>query len=205
MRPLARWFLPHDHDLLSLLATQADTVRTMLTILADWTQGRVDTATAAGSLRTHLIDERHQRRELHAAVRDTFSPPLEAEDIFEIGERLDELADAADNLVREAELSATGPDPWLGGIVSAVVSAYTVLRNATARLPNPDAAAIADHAVELLGAAEHGYREAIAALERETDLRREIRRRELYRRAEDLALAVARVARRTWYAVCKRS
>ena len=37
----------------------------------------------------------------------------------------------------------------------------------------------------------------------ETDLRRELRRREQYRRCELLAEAIRHLARRTWYAVYK--
>ena len=62
---------------------------------------------------------------------------------------------------------------------------------------------LADEALQQLSLAEHAYREAIADLESETDLRRELRRREQYRRCELLAEAIQHLARRTWYAVYK--
>ena len=85
------------------------------------------------------------------------------------------------------------------------VTAFDMLHEALDSLPHPGAAGQADAALSSLDAAEHAYRQAIACLETEPDPRREMRLRELYRRAEHLALAVQRLGRRTWYAVCKIS
>ena len=77
----------------------------------------------------------------------------------------------------------------------------TPLGAAIRALPDSHAAPLADEALEQLTLAEHAYREAIADLESETDLRRELR--EQYRRCELLAEAIQHLARRTWYAVYK--
>ena len=79
----------------------------------------------------------------------------------------------------------------------------TPLGVAIRALRDSHAAPLADEALEPLTLAEHAYREAIADLESETDLRRELRRREQYRRCELLAEAIQPLARRTWYAVYK--
>ena len=80
-----------------------------------------------------------------------------------------------------------------------------LLHQALDVLPRTEAAGEADAALSALEGAEHAYRRAIAGLETEADPRREMRLRELYRRAEHLTLAVQRLGRRTWYAVCKIS
>ena len=54
----------------------------------------------------------------------------------------------------------------------------TSLAAAIRALPHGHAATLADESLDQLTRAEHAYREAIADLESETDLRRELRRRE---------------------------
>jgi hypothetical protein len=87
--------------------------------------------------------------------------------------------------------------------VEAIAAAMTPLGAAIRALRDSHAAPLADQALEQLTLAEHAYRVAIADLESETDLRRELRRREQYRRCELLAEAIQHLARRTWYAVYK--
>lgn len=152
-----------------------------------------------------LVAQADQRRAVLVAVREAFSTPLEAEDVFELAERLSEIAEAAYMLVREADLSRTEPDGYLADMVTAVATTFEKLAGALEILPHTDAAGIADCAASTLEATEHTYRRAIAGLESVQDTRREIRLRELYRRAEHLGLAVQRLGRRTWYAVCKIS
>ncbi|WP_432845028.1 hypothetical protein ACQPXB_28230 [Amycolatopsis sp. CA-161197] len=138
-------------------------------------------------------------------MREAFSTPIEAEDVFELAERLGEIADAAYMLIREPNLSRTPPDDHLEAMVLIAVAAFDELQAALGLLPHPDAAGRADAAVSSLDRAEHAYRRAIAGLETEPEARREMRLRELYRRAEHLTLAVQRLGRRTWYAVYKIS
>ncbi|HVK24003.1 MAG TPA: hypothetical protein VM677_21835 [Actinokineospora sp.] len=203
MKPLRAWFLPSSRDVLGLLRTQLDTVDRVLAIVSRWARGDIDTASAVPLLRELVITEQTQRRDLHAAVRASFSTPLEAEDIFELGERLGEQAESAYALVREADLSATPPDPCLLDMIKAIETIRSPLSEALRALPSTAAATPADQAIDNLADAEHAYRAAIGDLENEPDLRREVRRRELYQRAEHLARRCELVARRTWYAVCK--
>ncbi|WP_370962576.1 hypothetical protein [Amycolatopsis sp. cg9] len=195
------WFLPHNPDVLGRLRDQADTVAEVLTALAGWARGEP----VGGELHTPLLVQSSERREVLVAVRAAFSTPIEAEDVFELAERLGEIAEAAYMLVRESDLSRTPPDDHLKAMVLTSVTAFDMLHDALDLLPHNDAAGRADTAVSSLETAEHAYRRAIAGLETEPDVRREVRLRELYRRAEHLASAVQRLGRRTWYAVCKIS
>lgn len=202
MRGVRAWFLPHNDDVLASLTEQLDVVEQAVQVLTRWSAGSGD-ADAAGQLRTLLGVEHERRRRLLVQVRDSFSTPMEPEDLFELGERLGEVAEGVYALVREAELSRTDPDPGLGRLIEAIGAAMSPLAAAVRALPNEHAAVLADDALQRLSAAEHAYRAAVADLQGEDDLRQELRRRELYRRAEHLTAAVQRVARRVWYAVYK--
>lgn len=201
MRLPKTWFVPHNPDVLGLLRDQADTVGDLLTALAGWARG----LPTGGELHTPLLVQSAERRQVLVAARSAVGTPIQAEDVFELAERLGEIADAAYLLVRESDLSRTPPDDHLMAIVLTVVTAFDMLHKALDALPHTDAAAEADAALSALDAAEHAFRRAIAGLETEPDPRRELRLRELYRRAEHLALAVQRLGRRTWYAAGKFS
>lgn len=196
------WFLPETHDILATLTSQFDVVEQAFAVLTAWCAG-TDGDDPVTQLRALLAVEHERRRVLHVQVRSSFSTPLGAEDLFELGERLGEIAERSYAVVREAELSNTAVDPCLGLQVDAIKGAMGALGEAIRALPHGRAAKMADEALEQLSDAEHAYRVAIADLERENDLRAELRRRELYRRVEHLTDAVRGGARRTWYAVYK--
>ncbi|MFR9730071.1 hypothetical protein ACL03H_12650 [Saccharopolyspora sp. MS10] len=120
-------------------------------------------------------------------------------------DQADTSRDAVELLGRwvRRELAALEPDPGTTEIVQAIGAASRACRLAVSMLPHPGAAEVAEEAGRLLEPAEHGYRSAIIALDAEADLRAEIRRRELYRRAEHATTAMARVLHRIWYAVSK--
>jgi uncharacterized protein Yka (UPF0111/DUF47 family) len=199
------WFLPRDQDTLGLLRIQADGAVAAVRSAADWADGTTATAAASAGLRDLRTEQGARRRAVHAAVRASFSTPIDAEDIVELSERLHDLVEAAYVLVRESELSRTGPDASLAAGVTAVREATAGLREALTALPADRAADLADRAARELGGAEHAYREAIGRLEDEPDLRREVRLRELYRLMDHLAGQASRVAHRVWYAVSKAS
>ncbi len=202
MRLPRAWFLPETHDVLGTLTAQLGVVETVVGVLPAWCAGTGGEHIVV-QLRSLLATEHEVRRRLQTQVRSSFSTPLAAEDLFELGERLGAVAERAYGLAREAELSRTAPDQRLSGQVEVIVAAMTPLGAAIRALPGGSAATLADEALEQLVRAEHAYREAIADLEAETDLRRELRRREQYRRSELLAEAIQHLARRTWYAVYK--
>ena len=196
------WFLPETPDILATLVEQWEIVQRSFGILAAWCDG-TDVDDPVVAMRALIEQEHTCRRRLHTEVRSSFSTPLGAEDLFELGERLGEMCERSYAVVREAELSRTASDPCLGLQMDAIERALVPLGAAVHALPHARAGKLADQSLELLSAAEHAYRTAIADLEGETDLRRDLRRRELYRRGEHLTDAVRGAARRTWYAVYK--
>ena len=202
MRLPRAWFLPETHDILGTLGEQLDVVEEAFSVLVDWCAGG-NGEDPIVKLRSLIHIEHERRRRLPVQVRSSFSTPLGAEDLFELGERLGEIAERSYAVVREAELSRTPPDACLGLQVEAISAAMAPLAAAIRALPHGTAATLADQSLEHLVLAEHAYRGAIADLELEDDLRRDLRRRELYRRGEHLADAVQHAARRTWYAVYK--
>lgn len=202
MRLPRAWFLPETHDILGTLAEQLGVVEEAFGVLSKWCAG-AEGDDPIVELRRLIHIEHECRRRLHVQVRSSFSTPLGAEDLFELGERLGEIAERSYAVVREAELTRTPPDPCLGLQVEAIGAAMTPLVAAIRALPHGKAATMADQSLEQLVLAEHAYRGALADLETENDLRRDLRRRELYRRCELLANAVQHAARRTWYAVYK--
>lgn len=197
------WFLPRGRDVLDLLCRQGQVVQAAVTAAAEWSKGHDRADQAVERLRALCTQERSDRRQLLAAVRESFSTPLEPEDLFELAERLGAVADAAYAVVREAELTRTAPDEGLRTMLSAALAPVVTLQEALGQLPRGGAAQAADLAADQLRAVDHAYRQATAALADEPDLRVEIRRRALHRRAEHLSVAVGRVAHRTWYAVAK--
>lgn len=202
MKRIRAWFLPRNLDTLGTLVRQLEVVEQMLGTLSSWIEGAESEASVI-ELRRLAKVEHDLRRQLNTEVRQSFSTPLEAEDLFEFGEALGEIAESIYALVREADLSHTGPDACLRAIVDAIGAAFTPLSSAIRMLPHGRAATMADQSLQLLTVAEHCYRGAIADLEYEEDLRRELRRRELYRRSEHLGAATQALARRVWYAVFK--
>lgn len=203
MRLPRAWFLPRDDDVLGELRDQAVTADEAVRVLAGWAAGRCEIDEATGRLRELRQNGEDRRRAVHASIRASFSTPLDAEDLFELAERLTEVIDAAYALVREAQLTDTDTDPGMLGLAGAAESASAQLMHAITLLPRPAAAAAVEEASPCFQRAEHAYRLAVVGLQSETDISRELRRRELYRRAEHLITALARVGRRTWYAVAK--
>ena len=76
------WFWPRDANVLAFLSTQSRTVCDAITALTQWAHHDLPLAQAVDRLRELLASEQQQRRALNAAVRASFSMPLEAEDLF---------------------------------------------------------------------------------------------------------------------------
>ena len=92
------WFLPKNPDLLGLLCEQS-------TITVDGMQALVAWAAGADGAGDRVREYEHQaddkKRQLWRELRDAFSPPIDAEDLFSLSSDLDEVLNAAKNLVRE--------------------------------------------------------------------------------------------------------
>ena len=75
-----------------------------------WSPGRAARLRRGDRLRALEHQADTHKRELRAALTVAFSTPLEPEDIFELSSGLDEILDAAKNIVREAEAMRSAPD-----------------------------------------------------------------------------------------------
>ena len=75
--------------------------------LVAWAAGDADAAQRVRDFE-HQADD--AKRELWRTLRDAFSPPLDAEDLYTLSADLDEVLNAAKDLVREMEVMKMEPD-----------------------------------------------------------------------------------------------
>jgi uncharacterized protein Yka (UPF0111/DUF47 family) len=198
------WFLPKNPDLLGLLREQAAITVDGMQALVAWAAGE---ATAGDHVREceHQADEK--KRQLWRELRDAFSPPIDAEDLFSLSSDLDEVLNAAKNLVREFEVMELTPDTATHEMTLSLAEATQHLAEAFARLGKEegDATECADAAIKSTRRVEHVYRAAMSALLQVDDLRQVMSRREVYRRLSRIGDHIRAVADRVWYAVMKEA
>jgi hypothetical protein len=201
---MTHWFLPHTPDLIGLLKKQADVTVQGMEAFAAWSAG--DT-TKADELRAteHAADD--ARRQVLGELRAAFTTPLDAEDIYELSERLDAVLNAAKNAAREAEVMGLTPDAALAEMarnategVRHIASAFVVLtKDGTKATTEADAAIACERHIERL------YRTAMSKLLDVDDVGQVTAWREMYRRYARLGEALVQVAERVWYAVVKEA
>jgi uncharacterized protein Yka (UPF0111/DUF47 family) len=198
-----RWFLPDNPDLLGMLRHQAAVTLEAMDALVAWSSGDIGAAKTVRDCE-HRADD--IKRELWQTVRDAYSPPLDAEDLYSLSADLDEVLNAAKDLVREMEVMDMEPDAathemvmFLAEAVGHLVDAFTSLGT------DDDATQHADAAIKSQRRIEHAYRPAMSSLLQVTDLRAVIGRREVYRRLSRIGDLVHTVAERIWYAVVKEA
>ena len=197
------WFLPENPDLLGMLRNQATITVQAMDALVAWSSGDAGAAEMVRHLE-HRADD--VKREIWQAVRDAFSPPLDAEDLYTLSADLDEVLNAAKNLVREMEVMAIAPDAPTHEMVTLLADAVHHLVDAFGCLgTNDDATQRADAAIKSQRRVEHAYRAAMSALLDVPDLREVIGRREVYRRLSRIGDLVHAVAERIWYSVVKEA
>ncbi len=199
-----RWFLPESADLLGMLQAQAAVTVEGMNALVAWSAGDADAARKVRECE-HRADD--AKRALWGALRDAFSPPFDAEDLFTLSADLDEVLNAAKDLVREMEVMRTEPDAPTHEMVAFLDDAVRQLAAAFACLGQHDGDPTerADAAIKSQRRVEHAYRSAMSALVDVTDLREVMSRRESYRRLSRIGDLVHRVAERVWYAVVKEA
>ena len=198
-----RWFLPESPDLLGSLHRQAAITVEAMDALVAWSGGD---ATAAVTVRDceHRADE--TKRDLWRALRDAFSPPLDAEDLFTLSADLDEVLNAAKDLTREMEVMGMKPDRPTHEMVVLLAEGVGHLAGAFGRLGDEgDATELADAAIKSQRRVERTYRGAMSALLQVADLGEVMGRREVYRRLSRMGDLVHIVAERVWYAVVKEA
>ena len=198
-----RWFLPESPDVLGMLGEQASITVEAMDALIAWSSGDAAAALVVRECE-HRADE--TKRRLWRALRDAFSPPLDAEDLYTLSADLDEVLNAAKDLTREMELMDMAPDAATHDMVVLLAEAVRHLAAAFDGLAGDgDATGLADAAIKGQRRVEHSYRSAMSTLLQDADLREVMGRREAYRRLSRIGDLVHTVAERVWYAVVKES
>ena len=196
------WFLPKNPDLLGLLCEQSAITVDGMSALVAWAAGE---PTAGDDVRAleHRADDK--KRQLWRELRDAFSPPIDAEDLYSLSSDLDEVLNASKNLVREFEVMGLTPDSATREMVRLLADATQSLAEAFSRLGRQegDATECADAAIKSARRIEHVYRSAMSTLLEVDDLREVMGRREVYRRLARIAEHIHAVADRVWYAMMK--
>ena len=140
------------------------------------------------------------QREVQAAFVSQISP----ENAFDLSQRLDEIINAAKNLVREAEVLAMAPDPPISEMAHLALEGVNALVTAIGKLGDSQGATEgADVAIKTQRRIERVYRRAMSDLLEVDDLREVMGRRELYRRCVRMGDRINAAADRIWYAVVK--
>jgi uncharacterized protein Yka (UPF0111/DUF47 family) len=199
-----RWFLPDNPHLLDMLGRQADITMDGMEALVAWANGDRAAGDAVRD-REHQADD--QKRELWRGLRDAFSPPLDAEDLFTLSAELDEVLNSAKDLVREMEVMNLEPNEPTREMVSLIAEAVRHLVEAFGHLGSGagDATEEADAAIKGQRRVEREYRSAMSALLDEADVTTMFAWREIYRRLSRMGDLVHAVAERVWYAVVKEA
>ena len=198
------WFLPENTDLLGMLQAQAAITVEGMDALAEWAAG-VDDAGQRVREFEHRADD--AKRALWRCLREAYSPPLDAEDVYSLSADLDEVLNAGKDLVREMEVMKMVPDPATHEMTVLLADAVGHLADAFACLGKEggDPTEYADAAIKSQRRLEHAYRPAMSALMEVEDLREVMSRREMYRRLSRIGDLVHIVAERVWYTVVKEA
>jgi predicted phosphate transport protein (TIGR00153 family) len=198
-----RWFLPETPDLLGMLREQASITVEAMAALVRWSAGEVDAAREVRDCE-HRADE--CKRTLWLTLREAFSPPLDAEDLYTLSAQLDEVLNAAKDLTREMEVMGMAPDAATHEMVAFLAEGVGHLADAFERLgADGDATEAADAAIKSQRRVEHAYRMAMSALIGVTEVTEVMGRREAYRRLSRIADLIHAVAERVWYTVVKEA
>jgi len=197
-----RWFLPDTPDVLSMLSRQMDVTRGGLDALVAWAHGDREQESAIRALE-HRGDE--HKRELEAALTTAFSTPIEPEDLYTLSRGIDWILNQCKDLIRESEVMECPPDEYLAEMCDALAESVHLLCEAVELFGAGRGGATqkANEALRAERRIEKIYRDAMAALLAQDDLREVMARRELYRRLARIGEVVVDVAERVWYAVVR--
>ena len=128
-------------------------------------------------------------RQLTGALRDTFVTPLDRQDIYNLGEAIDDMIDYLNNAAREITLFNVAPTPHMGAIAEILENAAgSIAAGVKAVRSDPQEAwtraGEAQHAENLV---EHRYRVALAELFEGSDMSKIFKLREVYRHLSNSA------------------
>ncbi len=199
-----RWFLPDNPHLLDMLEQQAAITMSGMEALVAWAGGDPSAGDVVRRIE-HEADD--QKRQLWRSLRDAFSPPLDAEDLFTLSAELDEVLNSAKDLVREMEVMNLEANDATRAMVALVAEGVAHLATAFTHLGSrpEDATKAADAATKSRRRVEHAYRTAMSDLLAQDDLAVVFSWREVYRRLCRMGDLVHAVAERVWYSVVKEA
>jgi uncharacterized protein Yka (UPF0111/DUF47 family) len=203
-----RWFLPATPDVLGMLRTQVRITIEGVDALERWATGD---PSACDDVRRCEHEADDAKRALRTALRDSFTTPIDAEDLYTLSERLDALLNGAKDLVREAEVMQTEPNDAMSAMASQIAAGVGHMARAIEVLgshvhgSSQQATDEADAGIKQARKLEHTYRAAMSATLDLADVRELAARRELYRRFTHLGDLLAQIGDRVWYAVIKES
>jgi uncharacterized protein Yka (UPF0111/DUF47 family) len=207
MRTGSRWFLPETPDVIGMLRAQAAVTIDGFEAFVRWAGGDGSAADQVRD-REHEADDR--KRDVRAALTVAFTTPLDAEDLYVMSDRLDDVLNGAKNAVRESEVMALTPDRHMHEMaaclrdgVAMIDETFERLRPGNHRPAGPVATDAADAVVKHVRQLERLYRRAMSELLDVDDLREVMGRRELYRRFSRIGEDLEEVADRVWYATVK--
>lgn len=205
---MSRWFLPETPDVVAMLRTQTELTIAGIDALVRWAEGD---GAAADDVRRLEHEADDAKRALRTALRDAFTVPVDAEDLYTLSERLDALLNGAKDTVREADVMTTPPDQAMATMAHQVAAGVHRLAAAIEGLGGRDDPVIdramdeADAGIKQGRKLEHTYRKAMSALLDVDDVREVAAKRELYRRFDRLGDLLVQIGDRIWYAAVKES
>ena len=136
--------------------------------------------------------------QLNTALRDAFVTPIDRQDIYNLGEALDDMLGYLNNAAREIALFSVPLTSQMREIAEVLVTSAQQIRDAVDQLQNDPAqswrCAKAAQAAE--GLIEDQYRQALTVLFDEPDFHMVLKQREIYRHlsnSADRALAIGRL------------
>lgn len=127
--------------------------------------------------------------ELTSAIRDTFVTPLDRQDLYNLGEALDDMLDYLDNAAAEFNLFGVVATPEMVSMCGVLVEAAEHVHSAVVAIARDPAAAYthAHTASDCENRMEGIYRTALAQLFAGDDFRSMLKLREIYRHLSNSA------------------
>ena len=178
--------------MIGILRAQAAVTIEGIGALVEWAGGD-DSGAERVREREHAADDR--KRELFAALTESFTTPVDAEDLYMMSKHLDDVMNGAKDAVRECEVMALRPDEHVEKMAASILEgvrhvdeAFRLLRpddrDEEARRPRRPTQRSSPS-----GTSNARYRHAMSALLEVDDLREVMGRRELYRGSPGSATA----------------
>jgi hypothetical protein len=129
------------------------------------------------------------RASILAQLQQSFVTPFDREDINSLSRAVDDIADYAENTIKEIDLYQVTVDDAIGEMVSNLRDAAVILHQAIQSLSGgrSEAQTLAQEAKRLENRMEALYRQAIAALMEYDDILYVIKLREVYRHLSNCA------------------